>query len=292
MLNFSKGMKIAKIITNKKNDNNFIYFYDETQNCCKDCSSKCSIKNENLCCDNCSNILIHRGQKGIDEEDAFEMLELPANEKLQLMPSNMPYSHRSLLYITGPAGVGKSWFISNWLVQFKNMFKKNKIYLISRKKEDPVLDNLIYKRLDPEDFLEANFVAEDFKNEKGYVNCLIFDDTDSLSSDKKNNIKGAVYALMDDIIEIGRSLGIYCIVSSHIPANAKESKRILNGATDFVIFPRAFNRNLNYMLSEHLGLNKDNIEIIKNTKSRWACISRQTHPNTLITENLIKSIKY
>ena len=68
--------------------------------------------------------------------------------KVQVVPS-LDVVER--LYVAGPSGSGKSYFISKWLETnrkiFKRKFKKN-IYIFSRIKHDTALDKFGAERID------------------------------------------------------------------------------------------------------------------------------------------------
>lgn len=289
--NSDKGLRIAKIINKEQNNKQpkqeeIIYVYDKESMCCKSCNIGCGSSDE-VCCNSCNNILYHKNHCKIKNNKLQNMknIKLGDGYKFQIMPSNLPFQNRSLEYITAPAGAGKSFFVSNYLIEFRKCFKNCKVFMISRKDKDILLDEYIDKRINPDDMVDVDLRADDFKSEKGKINLLIFDDVDSCPADKKNNVKGAVYKLMDDVIEIGRSLGIYCVVTSHIPANgAMESKRIINGATSITLFLNCLNMNAMYLLEKHLGLSKDEIKKIKKLEGRTVTINKSVHPHIIISE--------
>jgi hypothetical protein len=273
-----KGLRIAKVIGGKNED--ILYVYDKDAMCCKSCSKKCNLSNK-VCCNSCNEVLIHGA--GDNLKNKFENMrdiKLNDNFKFQLMPSNLPNSQPCLLYVSGPRGVGKSVFVSNYLIQFKKLYPKYKIYLFSRKEKDDALDDLINKRVQVDDMPDADLKADDFKK-----SMVIFDDIDTLcNKDKKHDVKGAVYNLLNDIIEVGRSMGIFCICTSHIPANFNESKRIINGASSITLFTTALNANAIYLLEKQIGLTKDEIKRIRRLKSRTVTIIKSIHPNVILSE--------
>lgn len=313
--NSNKGLRIAKVIGTEDN----IYVYDKDALCCKNCNDKCNV-GSSVCCNSCNRILYHKTDgKGIyknnkknkkknyaeseseseeecnnTEKNKFQNMrdiKLQGNFKFQVMPSNLPLSQPSLEYISGARGCGKSFWISNWLTQFRKLYKNYKVYLISRKPEDKAIDDLIDKRINADELVEADLKADDFKFQNGKGSCIIFDDVDTLPSDKKFNVKEAVYKLMEDVIEVGRSMGIFCLVTSHIPANSSESKRILNGCTSITLFTSCLNMNAIYLLEKHLGLTKSEIARIRKLESRWFTINKSVHPNIVISEKETYFIK-
>lgn len=68
---------------------------------------------------------------------------LPIGDKgrLQIIP-NAVKNQTTVAYIAGPSGSGKSWYIKDFLKQYKTMFPKNKMYLFSRKGDDESLDSV------------------------------------------------------------------------------------------------------------------------------------------------------
>ena len=282
-LSFNKGLRIAKIAGDKKET--FLYVYDKEFKCCKECSVKCDI-NKKVCCNACSNITYHKKHLGhiVNEDEHNNDIMLPEKLHFELSPSNQPHTQPSLVYITAPRGAGKSFFVSTYLSAFKKLYPSYRVFLISRKEQDKLLDGLIDKRIDTEDILEADFKADDFKFKNGKGSLLIFDDCDTLDSSKKHNVKEAVYKLMDDVIEVGRGLSIFAIITSHIGANGvKESRRIINGSTSITIFNACINANTKYLLNHHLGLSKKTIDKIKAGKTRTTTIIK-THPMTILQD--------
>jgi hypothetical protein len=275
-LSFNKGLRIAKIVGDKKKES-FLYVYDKEFKCCKDCSAKCDI-NKKVCCQSCAHITYHKKHLGhvADEDVENNSIVLPEKLKFELMPSNQPHTQPSCHFIFGSRGCGKSFMISTYLAAFKKLYPNYKIWLISRKEQDRLLDGLIDKRIDTTDLIDADLTAKDFMYKNGKGNLLIFDDVDTCSEDKKNNVKHAVYKLMDDVIEIGRSYSIFAIITAHIGCNGKESKRILNGATTITFFNSNINVNTTYMLNKHLGLSKKTIDRIRAGKTRSTTIIKSS----------------
>ena len=90
---------------------------------------------------------------------------------------------------------------------------------------------------------------------------------------------------------VGRHYNISIIFTSHIICNGLETKGILNEAHSITIFPNNMgNRSLKYVLDSYLGLDKRQIEKIKNFDSRWMTIIR-TYPQSLLTEKFITLTK-
>ena len=92
---------------------------------------------------------------------------------------------------------------------------------------------------------------------------------------------------MTDIIEVGRSIGVYCIVTSHLAANFNESRRILNGCTSFIFFLASSAHQTSYVLKNYFGLSPKQIDaIMAIEESRWVCLFRDV-PMTIMTDKSI-----
>lgn len=187
---------------------------------------------------------------------------------------------REVCYIAGPSGAGKSTWASNYIEIFKKIFPKKKIILFSRKPKDHVLDKLKPLRF----IIDESLISDpiDIISElKGEGALIIFDDTNTIQDEK---IKKAVSNIMNDILEVGRSSGIYCIVTSHLlnPTERKDSRTIWNEAHSIVIFPKSGNRHaMNYSLKNYCGFDNKLINKLLNLKSRWIMIYKQ-YPNYVI----------
>jgi len=281
----NKGYRIAKIIGAKNEETVFVY--DKDAMCCKKCSDNCNLGGS-VCCNSCNQILIHGGNENnkVNKFEGRRDIKLNDNLKFQFMPSNLPNSQPCLLYCSGGRGVGKSVWVSKYLTQFKKLYPKYKIYLFSRKDKDDSIDDLIHKRVKVDDMPDVDLRADDFKK-----SMVIFDDIDTLPSDKQHNIKESVYKLLEDIIEVGRSMGIFCICTSHIPANFSESKRIINGATAITLFTSAINANTIYLLEKQLGLTKDEIKRIRSLNSRSFTVIKSVHPHVIVSDHEVYFVK-
>ena len=193
----------------------------------------CIIKNTNPK----ANIPILSISADDEARNSFNEIILKPNETFQLIPN--PQKERQILYISGQSGSGKSYFVMKYCNEFKKIFPKRDIYLLSSVNEDSSIDKikgLKRIKLTPE-FLEDTLTAEDFKD-----TCVIFDDCDTIS-DKK--IRKKVKDLFDSIAQTGRHFNVYCCVTSHLACNAGESKHQLNESNSITIFPKSMgNRSL------------------------------------------------
>jgi Cdc6-like AAA superfamily ATPase len=215
-----------------------------------------------------------------DKEEArhqYPSFELQGNECFQVIPN--PEQERTITYITGQSGSGKSYWAKMYCDEYKRMYPKREIYLFSSLKDDKgsidQIKNLKRIKLNKE-LLDDDLTAEDF--EKSMV---IFDDCDCLT-DKK--MKNKVQGIFNSIAETGRHFSVSCIYTSHLPCKGNETKTILNESHNIVFFPSTLGgRSLKYLLDSYLGLDKKQIEKVKNLKSRWVCICK-TFPQVIISE--------
>ena len=215
----------------------------------------------------------------LPNEEEEEIIEPIKHIKLVdgiIQPIPNPKKERSVGYLTGRSGSGKSYQTGKYLEQYKKQFKNNKIYLFSPVKEDEALDKYV-KRIELDDSLyKEPFTIEQFKN------CLvIFDDTDTIANKK---IKEAIQTLQNSILEQGRHHNITCLMTNHLGADRNITKRILNESEWLCCFPNSgITANLKYTLENYLGLDKYQIERMKETKSRHAYIFKN-YPPFVMTE--------
>ena len=187
---------------------------------------------------------------------------------------------RSILYITGQSGSGKSYYTKDYATIYQKMFPKNDVFLFSAVQDVSTIDKIkglkkinIFK---PE-FLEIEKIPlEEFQN-----SLVIFDDIDSIAS---KVIKKKVWNVMSDILTMGRHFNISAVVTYHVATAGMETKLILNESQSITIFPSASGgRTLKYLLDSYLGLDKRQIEQIKKLDSRWVTILR-LFPRVVIHE--------
>jgi len=245
-MNFEKGKIIASIKDlenekkrSKKKDNKFLYIDDKANN-------------------------------SIDSYDC------DYNETIQQLPDKE--TERSILYITGPSGSGKSYYTRNYILEYKKLFPKNNVYIFSSLDSDETLDKIPkIKRIKFTDkFLLYDFKITDFKD-----SLVIFDDVDSETNKFK---KKKIFDILSMILNTGRHERCSCIFTSHLSCAGNETKLILSEAHSITIFPKnAGNRSLKYLLDSYFGLDKHQINYIKKLNSRFVTLIK-TYPSVLISE--------
>jgi Cdc6-like AAA superfamily ATPase len=213
-----------------------------------------------------------------DEDDikkAFRTIQLGEGQKFQQTPD--PETERTIIYITGASGSGKSTYIASYCKQYKKKFPDNEIYVFSALNEDSSLDVVKPNRLKiDERMITDPLTVDDFKD-----TLVIFDDIDVIS-DKK--FREAVYQILNAILETGRHTKTSVCISNHLPTAGKDTRRVLNECHAVVYFPHSGSaKALKYLLTEYLGLDKTSMSKIKKLKTRWACIFKN-YPTIAMTE--------
>ena len=184
---------------------------------------------------------------------------------------------RTVGYIVGASGSGKSYFICEWVKEYKKKYKNNPVYLFSSLDEDESLDCIKPARI----ILDEDFLSEPVNLEHYRDSCVIFDDCDTIQHKK---MKEKVYTIMNMILNTGRHYNISVWVVNHTATGTKmESKVILNEAHFIVYFPANHNRQLVYLLENYVGMDKKQMGYLKNSGSRWVCIYKH-FPQVVITE--------
>lgn len=202
-----------------------------------------------------------------DVKDHFETYECKDKETIQQIPDKQ--KERSILYVTGASGSGKSYYTYLYCEQYKKMYPKNPIYLISSVNDDSSIDKIKgLKRFILDDkFLNTPIGVEDFKN-----SMVIFDDTDCLTNKLMRNKINGILGL---ILETGRHFNTSCIYTSHVANAGLDTKKILNESHSITLFPASLGgRALKYLLDNYLGFNKEQIKKVKKLKSRWVTITK------------------
>ena len=206
------------------------------------------------------------------------MKEIKLNDKqhFQIIPEISVA--RNIHYITGASGSGKSYWTKHYADQYRKIYPKRDIFLISSLMEDSSIDkikNLKRIKLTPE------FLVDDIESHLFKESLVIFDDCEAIS-DKKMRTK--VQGILNQLLTIGRHHSISVCNLTHSACNGAMTKLILNESQSITIFPHGLGgRSLKYLLQEYLGLDKDQIKKIKNLNSRWVCVYK-SYPMVVISE--------
>ena len=218
-----------------------------------------------------------------DNEDfikTFTKIELPKASKFQQVPNKEV--NRDVCYIVGPSGSGKTTYTTAYV---KELQKKNKDYpvIIFSTLDDDYNDLKNIKRVK----ICMDLVTDPMKAEELKETICIFDDIDCIA-DKK--IRGAIFTIIKQVLEIGRHFNTYVIMTNHLATNGPDTRPILNEASTITFFPQAGGgRGLTYLLQNYCGLTVKDIEFIKGKKSRW-CTFYKTYPQILLFEREILTL--
>jgi hypothetical protein len=210
-------------------------------------------------------------------EDGTNEYKCKGDSTIQQIPDKN--SERSVLYITGQSGSGKSFYTKNYIVEYHKMYPKNELYIFSSLADYPTLDKLKYTKrikIKEQPFLEAEIGAIDFAK-----SLCIFDDCDVISN---KIIKLKVYKLLNEMLEIGRHHNVSVIFTSHNATMGLDTKRILNECHSITLFPKNLGgKTSKYLLDGYIGMDKDQIKKLKKVNSRWVTILK-TYPQMVISE--------
>lgn len=203
------------------------------------------------------------------DNKGFTSIEIPDKGILYPVPD---IDGRQVVYIAGPSGSGKTTYSTNYIKEFHRIFPRNNIFVFSRLEKDPVLDKVNPKRI----LLDNSLIDDpiDIHKEFQEGDLILFDDCDTIQ-DKK--LKDAISRLKNDILETGRHMCLYIIITSHLinGNDRKDTRTILNEAHSLTVFPKSGSAyGIKYVLKNYIGLSNDQIEEILSLPSRWVTIGK------------------
>lgn len=222
--------------------------------------------------------IIYIDRKDADEDDYSGCQEI--NLRKNTLSPLMNTDERQVSYIAGPSGSGKTTYAVELATSYKKIFPKRPIYVFSRAdiKDDPA-----FKKLKVMQFTIDDSLAEDpidiTELEKGSL--VIFDDCSTIG-DKK--IRDAVTHLIMDIMETGRKMGIWLILTNHLvnPNERRLGRTIFNEMQSFTFFGRSGSAyQIRYALKNYFGMDNKQIDKILKLKSRWVTVLKQ-YPTTVV----------
>jgi|SRR5580698_3772196 hypothetical protein len=266
MFSLKEGKPIAKTLERKPiilsivdddNENSV----KESDLCCSEHSSN-ECEHEGPCCDYCPT--------WDGKPEGMKIYE--SSDPLVPIPD---LSGRFVEYIAGPSGSGKSTIACKIAMQFRKIYPKKLIYILSRTeaKDDPAYVKLRPIQIPIDEELIENPI--DLTQEITEEGCLIiFDDCNTIHNDK---IRKEVEKIMADGMEIGRKLNCNMIITSHlvIPNEKKFARTVLNELHVLTVFPKSgSSQQIRYALKQYFGLDNTQIDKILKLKSRWVRISK------------------
>jgi hypothetical protein len=205
---------------------------------------------------------------------------LPDDSNFHLIPNPDP-DKRSVYYIAGASGSGKSFIARGLAEGYKKLFPQRQIYLISKLKEDSTLDSMKIGRplrIDVQTLIDNYPTIDEFKD------CMvIFDDYDCFTGKEGK----AVQQLIDDLSITGRHTNTTCLFLTHYITNYKKTSLMLNESMYYIIYPQSTSfSSLKYLLSTRVGMSKEDIHELRRM-GRWVCIYKN-YPQFLISQHTAK----
>lgn len=258
---FETGKRLA-VIRGKKsiNDGKIIYLYDKNKRCCNNCNvDKCKKK----CCDNCCKSY----HKESEKDNTTTHITLNEGEFFEELPTNDP-TQTNIVMVSAKAGAGKSYYLKQYIQNYKKIYKENRVYLMSESNTDKLLDDMV-KRIPLDKFVESELEWSDIPDES----LLAFDDIDCLENTRENGfLRKKLYHLMNSSIQNARKKHISVVQTVHCATDGNTTKVMLLSCSSFVFFLNSVSVQHKNALNKYLGISKENIKRILSMKGRWVCI--------------------
>lgn len=200
-----------------------------------------------------------------DEKDKFQQIP-----NIKLNKDGQIEDCREVVYIAGKSGSGKSWYANEYSLKYQKVFPNNPIYIISSVDDG---DKDMYRQLE-DNALEGNVIRipkEEIKalDPVNFKDCLvIFDDCGQFKKPYLLECSN----LRDALLEIGRHKNVYMLCIEHLLFQYKDTRKLLNEATNVVFFPSSCFHHIERYCRQFAGLDKANIQKIRDSKSRWMTI--------------------
>jgi hypothetical protein len=262
---FECGKRLAVIKSkNSCNNGKIIHLYDKKKRCCNNCNvEKCKKK----CCDNCCKT--YHNEK--EQDNITTHIKLNDDEYFEELPTNDP-TQTNIVMVSAKAGAGKSYYLKQYIQNYKKIYKDNKVYLLSESNTDKLLDDLV-KRIPLDKFVESELEWNDIPDNS----LLAFDDIDCLENTRENGfLKKKLYHLMNSSIQNARKKHISIVQTVHCATDGQTTKVMLLSCSSFVFFLNSVSVQHKNALNKYLGISKENIKKILNMKGRWVCIFNMT----------------
>lgn len=209
-------------------------------------------------------------------EDTNKEMRLKPGQKFIPIPN--PNLERTITYIFGPSGSGKSYMTAMLVKQFRKLNPNSEVYLFSKLTDDKVLDEQQVKRIDINTLKDEPIDVAEIPE----GSLCIMDDCDCIEDKKVNE---EIQKLQNSILQVGRHHKISLIITSHLGSDYKRSRVVLSEMHSCVVYPSSGSfQQIKYILQHYMGMDNKQIQRIKGLKSRWALISRN-YPIYVLSEN-------
>ncbi len=186
---------------------------------------------------------------------------------------------RVIYYIFAPSGAGKTYLTASILKQWLKLNPEKDVYIFSKLDDDAVLDNLgkRIKRININSLKENPIDVGEIPQ----GSMVVFDDCDCIEDKQINE---AILKLENSIYQVGRHHKISCIKTSHLGSDYKRTRVVLSESHYIVVYPNAGSfQQVQYVLKTYMGLSNNEIQDIKNLRSRWVLCSRN-YPQYVLYE--------
>jgi hypothetical protein len=187
---------------------------------------------------------------------------------------------RVIYYVFAPSGSGKTYFTASVLKQWMKLNPKKDIYIFSKLDDDKVIDDLgdRIKRIDISTLKDSPIDITDIPE----GSMTVFDDTDCIED---KTINDALLKLENSIYQVGRHHKISVIKTSHLGSDYKKTRVVLTESHYIVVYPSSGSfQQISYVLKHYMGFGNEDVQRVKNAKSRWVCISKH-FPQYVLSEN-------
>lgn len=207
-----------------------------------------------------------------------------------LMYASVPLiseSDRDVYYLAGPGGVGKSTYIASLCRMYARMRPRSRIFLLSKKSHDDVIDSLTEAEGKPTRLDWHRFWADippltDFQD-----TMFIMDDCDTLPTEQFERLLFLLKELINDGRQVEGKPNSACTVVwvTHQSTDGNRSRAILSGITKAVVWPVKTNKNQMRCLLGTLGCEERMREICaKSYGSKWGWVTiEKSEPLVVLT---------
>lgn len=199
---------------------------------------------------------------------------------------------RTLGYVYGAAGAGKSYWIRTLAAGYLAHHRRNRVFLISALDSDDTLDALgaSITRIPVKevvDMFPGGSTDKDAMERKFKDSLLIADDIEGLSTraeprkrrrrmpeeedePKAISEREAVYMLLDHIATKGRHWHTTLVWAAHLPSDGHWTRTILSECQYFVVYPSgASPYHTRRMLTVYGGVGPDEVDYVMGLPDRW-----------------------
>lgn len=227
--------------------------------------------------------------KDENHNDFLTHYELSETERFIIFPSfcRKTQKDRAMVYLSGSSGAGKTFVVNQYCELYKKIKKENQIYFLSKNnwRIDESLNHDIYNFVDVDKFIEYYTEEEnvkEFEQTLEYNNSLfVFDDIGSLS----HNSKKVMWRIINIILEYKRKNLISCVIISHENTMGHDTKKLIPEIKNYLIFPRNLQVKSNRLLTNYLGLSKQDIQEITDSYDTTLWVSIDTQRRLVISQH-------